>query len=187
MNKKEELDYVRDEIAKAEKALKEKEEERKKEQARFPDLCENFGEPRYGVPIDERSPRLQKIHYASLRAYHAKIKPIEDKLKQLSEMERKLKLGIETDITSEKLSVEGTNYPLKKMPTIDKELLYPMIMNDLRDMYDTGKYNNWNEVYSKLAQLSLNKYKKYLKGKSLSAGQIKGIHTNKIKYTKDIK
>ena len=77
----------------------------------------------------------------------------------------------------------GPEFGPNWLTTNEKEELYPMIRADLQELYDGGSYT-WPKVYTLISRQSKDKYAKFLKGKSLTPGQLKGIHTNKTKYTK---
>ena len=72
-------------------------------------------------------------------------------------------------------------FSLNQLATVEKELLYPTIKSHLQDLYDGGL--TWPQAYERLASESSDRYSEYLKGNSLTAGQLKGIKTNKTKFT----
>jgi hypothetical protein len=73
------------------------------------------------------------------------------------------------------------DFSLNQLSTGEKELLYPTVKSHLEDLHDGGL--TWPQAYERLASESSNRYSEYLKGKSLTAGQLKGIKTNKTKFT----
>jgi hypothetical protein len=77
------------------------------------------------------------------------------------------------------------SYPLAKMSRATKEKLYPLIKADAAKIYDRQKVI-WGKAYTILSRQSASKYRKYLKGKCLTAGQIKGVCTNATQVLKSV-
>jgi hypothetical protein len=77
---------------------------------------------------------------------------------------------------------EPLRHPRLKLSPSKKEMLYQRVHDDLEELHDSGEYQNWDEVYIQLSQISKIKYRAILAGESLTPGQIKGIKVNKSRY-----